>query len=196
MERLSQSEIIKKLNTEGLGLFTIPDFKKIFDIKKDNTVYKIIERLTDKRILKRLSKGKYLSSFFSPDDYQVANFLYSPSYISLESALSFYGIITQFPYQITSVTLKKTKKFTVLNKEFTFCHIKKELFWGYEKKDNFLIALPEKALFDYLYFSAKGLRSFEREELDLRKINKKLLFEFIKQANNKQLNQFLGKTKL
>lgn len=193
MGMLSQSEIIKKLNSKEMGLFTISDFKKFFSIEKDNTVYKIIERLTKKDILKKLTKGKYLFSLLTPDDFQIANFLYSPSYISLESALSFYGIITQFPYQITSITPQKTKNVETLNKEFNFFHIKKELFFGYEKKNNFLIALPEKALFDYLYFTAKGLRVFEKDDFDFKKINKKLLFEFVKKAKNKQLNKFLAK---
>jgi len=68
-----------------------------------------LERLTKKGIIKRLTKRKYLFTFLESDDFQIANFLYTPSYISLESALSFYGIITQFPYQITSITPKKNK---------------------------------------------------------------------------------------
>ena len=196
MERLSQTEIIKKLNSEELGLFTVSDIKKFFSIKKDNTAYKIIERLSKKGILKQLTKGKYLFSLLSSNDFQIANFLYSPSYISLETALSFYGIIAQFPYQITSITIKKTKTIETLNKEFSYFHIKRDLFLGYEKKENFLIALPEKALFDYLYFFYKGLRNFERDEFDLGKINKKNLFNFVKIAKNKQLDKFFEKMNL
>jgi len=193
MERLSQAEIIKKLSSKELGLFTISDFKKFFSIKKDNTAYKIIARLTKKGLLKRLAKKRYFFSLLPYNDFQIANFLYSPSYISLESALSLYEIIDQFPYQITSITPKKTKRIETLNKEFAYFHIKRDLFLGYEKKDKFLIALPEKALFDYLYFAAKGLRSFEKDDFNLRKINKKLLFEFVKIAKNKQLDAFLTK---
>lgn len=196
MERLSQTEIIKKLNSEELSLFAISDFKKLFSIKKDNTVYKIIERLNKKGIIKRLTKRKYLFSFLPSNDFQTANFLYSPSYISLESALSFYGILAQFPYQITSINLKKTKTIETLNKEFAYFQIKRNLFWGYEKKENFLIASPEKALFDYLYFSAKGLRIFEKDDFDLKGINKKLLFDYIKKAKDERLNKFLKKIDL
>ena len=46
--------------------------------------------------------------FSSTNDFLLANFLYQPSYISLESALSFFGIVTGFAYQITSLTTKKT----------------------------------------------------------------------------------------
>lgn len=196
MGRLSQTEIIKRLNTEELSLFTVSDFKRLFGIEKDNTAYKIIERLTKKRILRRLTKKRYLFALLPPDDFQIANFLCSPSYISLETALSFYGIITQFPYQITSITSKKTKTFAIGKKEFAYFQIKKELFFGYEKKDNFLIAIPEKALFDYLYFCFKGLRRFEKEEFELKKIDKKAFSNLAKKVQNQKLNNFLKKIKL
>lgn len=190
MERLGQTEIIQKLSSKNLSLFTITDFKKFFSIQKDNTAYKIIERLTKGRILKKLTKKRYLFSLAFVDDFQIANFLYPPSYISLESALCFYGIITQFPYQITSITFKKTKTIDALNKEFAYFHIKQNLFFGYEKKENFLIALPEKALFDYLYFCSKGLKNFEQDDFDLREIDKKRFSEFLKMAKDKKLNKF------
>lgn len=188
---LNQTTIIKKLKQERVSLFTASDFKKIFQIKKENTAYKILERLTKKGILKKLVKKRYLFTFSECDDFQIANFLYSPSYISLESALSFYGIITQFPYQITSITPKKTKTIKTLDKEFSYSHIKPELFFNYEKKEKFLIAFPEKALFDYLYFCSKGLRSFERDDFDLKIINKKKLLSFLKETNQENLKRFL-----
>jgi len=147
-----------------------------------------LERLTKKGIIKRLTKRKYLFTFLESDDFQIANFLYTPSYISLESALSFYGIITQFPYQITSITPKKTKIIKTLNKEFSYSHIKPELFFGYEKKEKFLIALPEKALFDYLYLCSKGLRSFEKADFDLKIIDKKKFLSLFKKNQARKIN--------
>jgi predicted transcriptional regulator of viral defense system len=190
-ERLNQTKIIGKLRQKEIALFTASDFKKIFRIKKENTAYKILERLTKKGIIKRLTKRKYLFTFLESDDFQIANFLYSPSYISLESALSFYGIITQFPYQITSVTPKKTKIIKTLNKEFSYSHIKPELFFGYEKKDKFLIALPEKALFDYLYLCSKGLRSFEKDDFDLKIIDKENFLSILKKTKQEKLIKLL-----
>ncbi len=188
---LNQATIIKKLKQEGISLFTPSDFKKIFQIKKENTAYKSLERLTQKGILKRLIKKKYLFTFSESDDFQIANFLYSPSYISLESALSFYGIITQFPYQIASITPKKTKTIKTLGKEFSYSHIKPELFFGFEKKEKFLIAFPEKALFDYLYLCSKGLRGFERDDFDLKMIDKKKFLFILKKTKQEKLKKFL-----
>lgn len=196
MERLNQAEIIKKLRSEELNLLTTSDFKKLFSIEKENTAYKAIERLAKKGILKKLTKKRYLFTLLPSNDFQTANFLYGPSYISLESALSFYGIITQFPYQITSITSKKTKTITIGKKEFVYSHIKEDLFFGYEKEEQFLIAFPEKALLDYVYFCSKGLRRFERDEFDLKEINKRVFWDFVKRAKNQKLNKFLEKVKL
>lgn len=196
MERLSQAKIIKKLSSRGLSLFTISDFKKLFAIEKDNTAYKAIERMAKKGIFQKLTKKRYFFALSSAADFELANFLYSPSYISLETALSFHSIITQFPYQITSITPKKTKTINALNKDFAYFHIKQDLFFGCEKQEKFLIAQPEKALLDYLYFCSKGLRSFEQDDFDFKKIDKKTFKTFIKKAKNKNLNKFIEKHKL
>lgn len=193
MERskLSQTEIIQKLKSINLGLFSITDFKKIFSISKDNTAYKMIARLAKNGILKKMIKGKYFFTLISIDDFQIANFMYPSSYISLESALSFYSILAQFPHQITSITAKKTRYINTLNKEFTYFHIKPSLFFDYEKKDNFLIASPEKALLDYLYFASKGLRDVSLDEFDLSIINKRKLNTLAYETHNKNLNKIL-----
>lgn len=198
MERfkLSQTGIIQKLKNMNLGLFSITDFKKIFSISKDNTAYKMIARLAKKGIIKKLIKGKYFFVLISTDDFQVANFIYPSSYISLESALSFYSILAQFPQQITSITVKKTRSLDALNKEFTYFHIKPVLFFGYEKRGDFLIASPEKALLDYLYFASKGLRDPSLNEFDLNLVNKKKLREMAKDMASQNLNKILKEQNL
>jgi len=50
--------------------------------------------------------------------------------------------------------------------------LRRENFFGFVKKDNFLIAQPEKALLDELYFISKGLISISLNELNLSLINK------------------------
>jgi len=135
-------------------------------------------------ILKRVIKGKYLFSFKEINDYELANFLLTPSYISLESALSFYGILAQFPYTITSVTTAKTRKIIYNEKEFEFAHLRRENFFGFVKKDNFLIAQPEKALLDELYFISKGLISISLNELNLSLINKNKLLKMMRTGTN------------
>lgn len=84
-----------------------------------------------------------------------ANELYSPSYVSLESALSWYGFIPEGVFQITSCSTRKTQTFDTPLGNFSYRHIKPALFFGYqlEKWNNhhFAIAEPEKTVIDYLY---------------------------------------------
>jgi len=195
MGRYFRTDIIKQMEERNLSLFTLADFSRIFNIKNQNTLYKMIQRLENKGIIKRFIKGKYSFVFKKPNEFVIANFLYQPSYISLETALSFYGIITGFPYQITSITTKKTKSFLIDKKEFQYSQINRNLFWGYEKKENFLIAEKEKSLIDYLYLTFKGLRSSDLDEFDLSLINKKRLENYFKIITNKKFLKFL-KTKL
>ena len=177
--------MIKIFRDKGITRFTITDFARILGISDQNTVYKKIQRLEKAAVIKKLLKGKYLFSFGKINDFAMANWLYQPSYISLESALSFYGVITGFSYKITSICLKKTKNMFIDTKELSYSQIDKKLFFGYEKKDNFLIAEKEKAVFDYIYFSQKGLRSPDLSEFDLSELNKLKLNHYLKKIKAK-----------
>lgn len=172
MASISKEKAIKILHQKGISLLNIPDAKKIFGSKKENTLYKLLQRLEKAEVIERIAKGKYRFLLREVDDFALANFLLTPSYVSLESALSFYGILPQFPYAVTSVTPLKSKKMTYQEKEFEFSHLEKKYFFGFEKKDAFLIATPEKALLDELYFMSKKLRELHFEDLDLTKIDK------------------------
>ena len=97
----------------------------------------------------------------------IANHIYSPSYISLQSALSFYGMIPEEVVQITSITTLKTAKFENSFGTFHYQNVKTALYFGYERKilsngRSLLFALPEKALLDLLY-----LNPFYRTEEDM-----------------------------
>jgi predicted peroxiredoxin len=67
---------------------------------------------------------------------------------------------------------------------------------GFEKKEKFLIAFPEKALFDYLYFVFKGLRIFRKDDFELKKIKKERFWEFVKKAGNEKLEKFIKELNL
>ena len=155
MESITINKATQILYKKNIELFAVNDARKIFNVDKDNTLYKLLQRLEIKNVIKRLENGKYLFLFKNPIDFEIANFIFSPSYISLESALSFYGILSQFPYTITSIAPKKSKKIILYNKEYEYTHINKKYFFGFIKKDSFIIATPEKALIDLLYLYAK-----------------------------------------
>lgn len=89
----------------------------------------------------------------------IANILYYPSYVSLEYALGYWGMIPEAVFEITSVTPKKTQVFSNAFGKFGYRSIRKEWFFGFvSAKDEFgfdvLIATPEKSLLDYFYLKA------------------------------------------
>lgn len=185
METLSTAKTIKLLHAKEIPLFSLNELGGIWGVENRQTLYKKVQRLEKNKILKKLIKGKYLFLLKLTGDFTIANFLYQPSYVSMESALSFYSIITGFPYQITSITIKKPKEFTVDKKDYSYSQISTNLFWGWEKKEDFLIATPEKALLDYAYFAQRGLRSLDWGEIDTARLNKDLLLSWAKKFNIK-----------
>jgi len=92
----------------------------------------------------------------------IANNAVSPSYLSLEWALSFYGLIPEETPNLTSVTTARAKEFHAIHRLFIYRHIKSDYFRGYSKNrikgHEIAIATPEKALWDKLYFFLRSQR--------------------------------------
>lgn len=102
---------------------------------------------------------------------QISNLLYGPSYLSLEYALAFYGIIPESAYVYTSITLGRNKQFQTEIGTFRYHHLNQERYnIGISHKTNqrggFFIATPEKALADQTFQLSQRL-SQEELLLDL-----------------------------
>jgi hypothetical protein len=83
---------------------------------------------------------------------RLANRIYQHSYISLETALGHYSLIPDSVYQMRSCTTRKTISFETSVVSFFYRSLSKKLFFGYVLQGSILIASPEKALLDWLYF--------------------------------------------
>lgn len=180
------AELTKKIYDSGIVLFDIQTIRDISGIKKEASFFSVLNRLVNSGILEKIERKKYILKNSSVNDFLLANFAYAPSYVSLESALNFYGILSQFPYEISSITLKKPLNKNIKEKLFSYVHIQRDLFWGYEKKENYLIAMPEKALLDYLYLWSKGLKTLNMDELDFSGLKKSILKKFFKKYSQKK----------
>lgn len=136
-------------------VFSLGDIRKFEPSFSKNRLVEWV----DKNYLVRLRRNRYTfanTSISSSNFYRFANKIYSPSYISLETALSYYNLIPETVYSTTSVTTRKTQSFDNKFGKFTYQTVRKDLFWGYSVKnvglsDQFLIAEPEKLILDYLY---------------------------------------------
>lgn len=171
MASISTIKAISRLKELNIKVVTPLSISNIFGVESKNTVYKIIERMEKYKLIERLVKGKYILVNSNISDFEKAGIILSPSYISLESALAFYGILPQFTYSVTSVTTQKARKYQIGGKEYEYAKIQKAFFSDYVKKDNFLIAIPEKALIDLIYLASKRLRKIELSDLDMSIIN-------------------------
>lgn len=174
METITKEKFINALREKSTLLFNWEDIFKIFSLNLISAKA-LLGRLKQRKIIQQLSRKKYLFLLGKkiPEDFEIANFIYTPSYISLESALSIYGIIDQFSYKITSITLRKTKEFKINDKNYTYHHIKQDFFQDYRKEGGYLIASPEKAVFDYLYLIYKGGRA--KSSLSLLRIEENII---------------------
>lgn len=171
MSSISTLKVLSLLENLDTNLVTSTSLSKVLKIDNKNTVYKIIERLEKNKLIERLVKGKYVLTKSKVSDFEKAGIILSPSYISLESALNFYGILPQFPYTVTSVTTQKSKRYEINGKEYEFTKLSKKIYSDFVKIDNFLISTPEKALIDLIYLASKGLRKIDFSDLDMSIIN-------------------------
>lgn len=188
METSTLSQSVKKIYDSGFYFFTTKTLKDIIGEKKESTFFKFIARLIQDKVLLKIEKNKYLLDNVKLNDFELANFLLEPSYISFETALNYHGVLSQFPYEVTSATLKKTNQKKFQGKIFSYVHIDKSLYWGYRKKDNFLIANAEKAFLDQMYLVAKGLKRLSLTEINTSILKKNILIQYTEQFP--KTNQF------
>jgi predicted transcriptional regulator of viral defense system len=158
-----------------------------------------------KRFIIKLRNGFYTFAEYKTKSgfaFNIANRIYRPSYVSLHTALAFYGMIPESVIQITSVTSMKTATFSNVFGEFSYKTVRPDLMFGYDIKPiaeghSFLLAKPEKALIDLLYLNSFYNTKSEIEELRLdmdyihNDLNISLLEEYSRQINCNALEKRL-----
>ena len=166
----------RELKSKQLLLFTNIDVRRVLGVSKVAAVF-LLHRYTKKGLISRLKRGIYVFPDMLPPDLYIANRLYEPSYVSLEFALSYHRVIPETVYEITSVTTKATRRFSTLGKTYSYRRVKRTVFTGYfiqkQKRFSFIIADPEKAFVDTLYFrvlsGGKPLTRFDKGKVNTNK---------------------------
>jgi predicted transcriptional regulator of viral defense system len=166
-----------------------------------NDVRRQLSRWTKAGRLFQLRRGLYALAppyqRVPPHPFLVANRLAAASYVSLQSALAFHGIIPEFVARTTSVTTVRPDVWQTPLGDYVFRHIKQPLFFGYAltnlgNHQQALVATPEKALLDLIYLQPGGdapaylmeLRLQNLEQLDLA-----LLLRFVERADKPKLRR-------
>ena len=161
-----------------------------------------LTRWVRKGYIVRLRQGYFaFPEYKNKPDYvfYFANRIYRPSYISLHTALAFFGMIPEAVVQITSITSLKTASFSNHFGEYSYHNVKESLMFGYELKpmaDNRTIqfANPEKALLDLLYLypfydSEQELKELRLDEEYLQDdLNKDILSDYCDKFRSKALD--------
>jgi len=96
-----------------------------------------------------------------PHPFVLANAMKKASYVSLQSALWYFGMIPEHVPTVTSVTTQRPERVDTPLGKFVFKHIKKDRFCGYQQVDlgsgqRAFVATPEKALLDVVYLTPGG----------------------------------------
>lgn len=153
-----------------------------------------------KGYLQRAKQGFYIFSNKKEelDPKEISFHIYHPSYVSLESALSFYGAIPEVVYATTCVTTKPNRKFSNIFGNFIYRNIRPGLFWGYDvfetKHSKYLLASKEKALLDFLYLNKIDDNGFEEMRINedfLKNIDKDKLAVYLKEYHSKKLEKIV-----
>lgn len=134
-----------------------------------------------------------------------ANLIYTPSYISLHTALSWYNLIPEMIATTTSVTTRKTNRFTTPLGSFDYHSIKPELFgFGYllenmnpsyrENGRQIMVATPQKAILDFFYINSyynteKEIEDLRFNEMELRRILNPEFYQYLVRYKNKALER-------
>jgi predicted transcriptional regulator of viral defense system len=134
-----------------------------------------LTRWTKQNLLIKLRNGYYSFPEYlhQPNfGFFISNRIYRPSYVSLHSALAFYGIIPEAVVQISAVGALKKAVFENAFGIFTYRQLAPNLLFGYDVKpflngQTLLLAQPEKALLDLLYLYPFYNTPQEMEELRL-----------------------------
>lgn len=157
---LSQS--IRNLSNQPLTHQLLRSLLK--DYKRPNDK---IHELISAGVIEPVKKGLYLPSAriseSRTEPFLLANHLLGPSYVSFDSALSYYGLIPERVFEVVSATTKAARSFDTPVGTFSFIRMPLPYYsFGIRQvvlgeNQNALIASPEKALFDKILDTA-GLK--------------------------------------
>lgn len=192
--------------TRQLMLALLKDYKRPND--------KIGELLKSEE-LTSVKNGLYIpgrkSRIARPEPLLIANHLWGPSYVSFETALSYWGFIPEKVYEISSVTTKLSKKYRTKAGRFTYRHAGLPYYTfgiknaSLSEKQVVLIASPEKAICDKIVMtpgiqlrSPAQVISFLTEDLRidedrLRGLNNQMLASWIADAPKRDSLKMLTK---
>lgn len=134
---MTQSELQKMLNEwdkRGRYVFSRHEIHRLFAQESDKTLDKSLARMVERGLLRRVTRGVYLNPYAaSHDGYAIEHIAKALrpgeyNYVSLESALSEYGVISQIPIdRLTVMTTGRKGTYRTSYGTVEFTHTKRSL---------------------------------------------------------------------
>lgn len=130
----------------------------------------------------------------------IANHLLAPSYVSMQTALRYYGLIPEAVYTVQSMTFKAAKKFNTPIGNFCYYHISREAYpigitQIKERNGVYIMATPEKALCD-LIANLPGINlRYQKEALEFLEENLRFDMDRFSQLNPEIFSEYAKKGK-
>lgn len=142
-------------------------------LKEYSRPYDKIMEMVNQGIIYQMRRGLYMTTSLvsknTPEPFLIANHLYGPSYVSIDSALFHWGLIPERVFEISSVTPKISKRFLVQNVVYSFTHLPIAYYplgiqsISLTETQTILIASPEKALCDKV-ITTSGINLRSRQQ--------------------------------
>ncbi len=191
-------------------VFSIRDVRKIFpEMNLMNLV-----RWQKKGYIIKIRNGWYCFSDTESSeniDWLAANLVYDPSYVSLQSAMSYYGLIPEAIFETTSITTRKTNRFVTPLGNYSYNHVKSNIFsFGQSlihmdgdrsqtgRGRKILLASPEKAILDFFYIhihykTEKDMEHLRLDEALLKETLNWKFFSYLEKYTNNSLEDRIKK---
>ena len=159
-----------KLRHYSHPYLTDTELEMALDGSADSRYGKVKRLLTQGKLL-HIRRGLYcltkiMGYPIEPHPFELAQYIYAPSYISFESALAYHQLIPETVYTVTSACTKRSKTFNTPLGIFNYLHLPLENFYTEvtlvrEQHYRFFMAKPWKAICDYVFYYKKDWNSFE-----------------------------------
>ncbi len=174
----------------------------LFDLLKEyKRPYDKINELVKKADLIPVKRGIYIPgsniNIAKPESFLLANHLFGPSYVSMETALSHWGLIPERVYEISSMTTQGSKIYKTPVGRFSYTRIPLPYYsFGIQrleltKKQVVLIASPEKALCDKIISTAGLLLRSSKQTMELLIDDFRMEKDMLRYLNGKEISKWV-----
>jgi len=192
VDKMKLAGFLDLVESHDVGVFTPLDFERLMGLKR-KAAQALLGRFVRVGAVLKLRNGYYVPKSKKPSEYMISNRIYQPSYVSFETALSHHGMIPETVYSVTAATTKATRTFNVLGVAYVYHNIKKSAYTGYSptrmNSGTVLLASPEKALVDYLYFVHRGKKALN-DRLQVGKVDKKTAYGYSRLFGNEKFTRY------